>query len=351
MNGSRYLTKLCPILIIGTLLLVPTSVSHAQADVPRFEPADCPIDVPHDPPIDCGHLVVPEDYDDQKRRTIRLPVMIIHSRSASPASDPLLFTAGGPGENALPFVWQFASSPYVESRDVIILQPRGGFNAEPSLNCGYAQLMGHFVSAYSPCAQGIIADFLNDPRSAPDTSCIAAMPGPEFVLPQDVLIAPGIYRVTFNVGQSGFEEILYMICLLIFVAEIGLLIVAAILLLVRRRERAVSTDRIARLAHPLAGLVAGLNLGLAVALAITLNRLVDTERLLLRFGVPSEYAVLFVIPAVTAILTVALVLFVVVIWVRSHWSLAQRVFFSVITLGAVIFTALMAHWDLMAWPL
>jgi hypothetical protein len=93
------------------LVLPPVNLARAQEEVPRFEMADCPIEVPDDPPIDCGYLVVPEDYDHAQSGSIRLPVIVIHSRSQNPAPDPLLYTSGGPGWSSLSSVWYFANSP------------------------------------------------------------------------------------------------------------------------------------------------------------------------------------------------------------------------------------------------
>ena len=109
--------------IIALLFAFPPG-AWAQGEVPRFEPSDCPIDVPADPPIDCGYLVVPEDYDQPGGATIRLPVIIIHSRGEDPAPDPLLFTIGGPAYRRLSvrcgdlpdrLSWMFATSSFSNS--------------------------------------------------------------------------------------------------------------------------------------------------------------------------------------------------------------------------------------------
>jgi pimeloyl-ACP methyl ester carboxylesterase len=122
-------------LMVALSVALPVNHARAQAEVPRFEAADCPVEVPDDPPIDCGYLVVPADYGDPTSDTLRLPVIVIHSRNPDPAPDPYLYTSGGPGYSSLAEVWGLAESGIVEERDVIILEQRGNVYAEPSLTC------------------------------------------------------------------------------------------------------------------------------------------------------------------------------------------------------------------------
>jgi len=630
------------------LLFASLPCCYAQETVPRFEPSGCPIDVPSEPPIDCGYLVVPEDRDDPQGPTIRMPIIIIHSRRDDAAPDPIVFTMGGPGATSLWTVQMFADSPLVEHRNLIIMEQRGAIYAEPNLDCEYAQLadrgmpcledllgrgvdltsytmeamvadleslrsvldydewnlfgesysthlmlltmhahpegirsvvldsvspptkiryeqwaddfmralyvmfddcaadpgcaaaypnleaqlytlisrlnadpvtfdvydhvtgqptavvdgdrllgwinrsfydpanpayptgylpllidqvergntdlllpwaveertwddlftwglyfavacqdefaaadpgtiaaqdaaypelsgwrrpayelalcegwnlpgtkrlitepvmsdiptlilagpydpvtppadgqavakslsnsyyyefpaMGHWPAGYSPCAHSVIAAFIDDPSAAPDTRCIADMPGPEFVLPQDVRIAPGLHPVVFDIGKSStLEDSLQIACLLLFAVEIGFLVIGGIVRLAHRRERGLPGDSIGRLTHPLAGLVAVLNVGQSVAVSTTVRTLADTNRLMLRFGLPAGHAALFMIPIVAAVLTLGLVIVMVVAWVRGCRTATERAFLSLVTLAAVVFVGLMASWDLLA---
>ena len=635
------------------------SSAHAQADAPRFQPSRCPINVPDDPQIHCGYLVVSADYDEPEGATIRLPVIIIRSRSPNPAPDPLLYTAGGPGSSSLPAVWWFAASDYVADRDVIILEQRGNRYAEPSLMCdlsvwweekegntacldslleagidpahyttesivadldalrrvldydqwnlfgvsystglmlltmhmhpegvrsvvldsvnpptetkyehdpehparslrvlfddcaadpacaaAYPELekqlyeligslnadpvvyelpnretgerftvsvtghrllnwliedafylparlpyptpylpllidqvgrgrtdlllpwlirdltgnaptfahglylavscqdeipladpeivaaqaethaelggyvrhareleiceiwnlpassplvaepiesdiptlilggtydpitppawvrasvaqslsnshfyefpdMGHVASFNSPCAQSIVVAFLNDPTVAPDAGCIANVASPEFVIPQDVTILPGVYRTQLDIGEAPRSIptlVVLLACVLVFVVEILYLFVAGIVRLVRRGAWPVPTERLSRLAHPLAGLVAVLNTGSVVALGVLLSTLDTTDPLVLYFGLPAGYAPLVLVPVLAAMLTVALVVLAVLAWVRRYWTVPKRVLLSAVTLAAVVLAGLMAYWGLLRLP-
>jgi pimeloyl-ACP methyl ester carboxylesterase len=646
-----------PLCIVALLTVMPlaSAHAHAQADVPRFEAADCPINVPDDPPIDCGYLVVPEDYDDAQGGTIRLPVIIIHSRNENPAPDPLLYTSGGPGWSSLGSAWYFADSAFAEDRDVIILEQRGNRYAEPSLACdvsvwweegegntpcldslmgrgidpsnyttasvvadigalqdvlgydewnltgasysttlmlltmraysedirgvilvsvrpptetkyehdpehaaralrvlfddcaadpacseaypdletklyslvgrlnaepvsfdmvsrrtgepfslpvdghdvlswimvdafygpsyrphetaylpllidqveaGKTELLypwvdrywtemltnpnwswgfyfsvicqeslpaadpeivaaqaaaypeldgyvrhsadfpiceawnlpaapllvtepvqsdiptlilagafdpvtppewsratadnlsnsyyyefpsaGHNVGTDNPCAERMLAAFLNDPTTAPDAGCMADVPGPEFVLSGEVTILPSIYEVHYGeVGYTKVEDRLFFGSLWVLTAGLAVLVIAGVVSLVRRQQRETRPDLIARLAYPLAGLVAVLYVGFFLVMRSVLRYLAATNGLALRFGLPVGYEALLIISTLAAVLTVVLVIFAVLAWVRGYWSLLGRVFFSLVTLAAAVLTGLMAYWGLL----
>ena len=646
---------------IIALLFAFAPVVYAQREAPRFEPSDCPIDVPDDPPIDCGYLIVPEDYDDLEGATIRLPVIIIHSRSENPTPDPLLYTAGGPGYSSLSLVWGFARSPFVDARDVVILEQRGNLYAEPSLDCDLAVLReetegktpcldslrargidptyyttasivadidalrrvldydewnlyggsystrlmllsmslhpagirgvvlqsvspptetpyahdpehaaralnvmfddcaadpgcaeaypnlesqlyilvnrlnadpiavafvsrdtgepvsvlvdgrillnwmvadafyepaypsyktaylpllidqvergntdllyawrreevsrwaespfawglyfavncqddaplvtpermasqseaypeldgylrhadelaicaawdlpaapplvagpiesdiptlilagaydpitppewsqsvaenlshsyyfefpaaGHNVGVDNPCMDSIIAAFLNDPGSTPGATCLSDARRPEFVLPQDIYIAPGVYHIIHDIEFSGprgepWLEAAAMVALLIFLAEIGFVLITGIARRVRPRKGEAAPDPIARFAHPLAGLVAALNSIIPFVVTDINNYFLSTDPLVLRFGLSTAYPPvlhLAVLVLVGTVLTVGLVIITPLAWVRRYWSVPSRVLFSLVTLAALFFVALMAHWDLL----
>ena len=66
-----------------------------------------------------------------------------------------------------------------------------------------------------------------------------------------------------------------------------------------------------------------------------------------RFGLPAEYQVLFVIPAIVAVLTVGLSIVAILAWLRRYWSLLGRVCYSLVTLAAIVMTGLAAYWGLL----
>jgi pimeloyl-ACP methyl ester carboxylesterase len=83
----------------------------------------------------CGRLVVPEDRADPNGKTISLSVTVIPSKAAIPKPDPIVWLAGGPGDDAITEIpWAIAGG-LNRNRDVIFMSQRGTYTAKPKLTC------------------------------------------------------------------------------------------------------------------------------------------------------------------------------------------------------------------------
>ena len=122
-------------LLVSLLSVTPPRQVPAAETVPRYERAACPVAVAPGERIDCGVLVVPEHRGVAGTRTIRLPVVIFRSRSASPKPDPVLYMAGGPGNSTVDGRRSGKGLPFLDDRDYILLEQRGARHAQPSLAC------------------------------------------------------------------------------------------------------------------------------------------------------------------------------------------------------------------------
>ena len=157
-------------LVLPSLLAVVVAVffvmsepapARASIDVPRGSSdstrlVECPIEVPNAVEVECGELVVPEDYDQPGGMTLRLPYIILRSRSAVPEPDPLIFTAGGPGSSSLASVWLFADSRLRDDRDIIVFEQRGNRYADPALTCD-PSVWWEETAGHTPCLDSIRA--------------------------------------------------------------------------------------------------------------------------------------------------------------------------------------------------
>lgn len=85
----------------------------------------------------CGFLSVPELHAQPDGRQIKLPVVVLKSSSANPAPDPIIVLQGGPGGSAIrDFFFSILRAGFrAGERDIILVDQRGSFQAQPSLVC------------------------------------------------------------------------------------------------------------------------------------------------------------------------------------------------------------------------
>jgi LuxR family maltose regulon positive regulatory protein len=67
------------------------------------------------------------------------------------------------------------------------------------------------------------------------------------------------------------------------------------------------------------------------------------------FGIPPATAGLLLIPLIMTVLTVAMIVFTVVVWVGGEWSLAWRAYYTVLTVASVAFIWFLNSWNLLGW--
>jgi hypothetical protein len=114
------------------LLTIPAAGAAASAasalQAPRFERTACPTEpFPTSLPADarCGFLIVPENRASANGRTIRLTVGIVPAASPTPAPDPVVYLAGGPGGYPLGEAQPLIDTGFNRDRDLILMSQRG----------------------------------------------------------------------------------------------------------------------------------------------------------------------------------------------------------------------------------
>lgn len=83
----------------------------------------------------CGYLVVPENRSRPTGRSIRLAVAIVPPVSRTPAPDPIVFLAGGPGSNATSQASRLIDAGLNRDRELILMDQRGVTFSKPFLDC------------------------------------------------------------------------------------------------------------------------------------------------------------------------------------------------------------------------
>ncbi|MHB8644318.1 MAG: alpha/beta hydrolase [Thermomicrobiales bacterium] len=114
----------------------------STGQAPRFEPAACPWKLPdgqvEGQTVRCGFAVVSEEHRNRPGPTIRLPIAVFKSASATPAPDPVVYIEGGPGgavQDTLTYLLAGDLPTLTANRDLIIYDQRGVGFAQPNLAC------------------------------------------------------------------------------------------------------------------------------------------------------------------------------------------------------------------------
>jgi pimeloyl-ACP methyl ester carboxylesterase len=203
---------------------------------------------------------------------------------------------------------------------------------------------GHGIFPSEPCAEQVITEFLDDPQTRPDATCLNGRGPPDFVAPGDVLRLPSLFGLLNLERGSRAGLVLFGGALLTLLSAWAALPLAWLIQLIRGRSRA-SAPRLARAVPWLALLNGALLVFFVVALvvAVVLNR---DQQVLLLIGVPRELAWLFVLPIGSALLTVVLLVGVAVAWRAGAWSLASRLYRSLLALAAVLCVGMLAGWGM-----
>src|ERR1700722_1639237 len=132
---------LSPALVGCALLALPASASvttTAPSATPVFVPGPCP--APPKPIAElkqarCGQLIVSENRHRATSPKIRLAVAIVAAASAQKKTDPIVWLAGGPGDDAITEIPMAAAGKLNADRDVIFMSQRGTYTAQPRLAC------------------------------------------------------------------------------------------------------------------------------------------------------------------------------------------------------------------------
>ncbi|MFJ5778864.1 alpha/beta fold hydrolase [Streptomyces sp. NPDC093094] len=125
------------------------TVARSVGDA-RFVPGPCPRTADPVPALEgarCGTLTVPESRSreagdtgygrrpGQRGRKITLGVAVVPAATRTPASDPIVWFAGGPGDDAVSEAQMAVDGGLNRDRDVIFMSQRGTYSADPALTC------------------------------------------------------------------------------------------------------------------------------------------------------------------------------------------------------------------------
>lgn len=132
---SRVAIGLAPLALAGLLASLPAAAAEPAS---RFQSGPCPktpAPIPELETARCGLLTVPENRRRPSGRTIALSVAIVPAASPNKKADPIVWLAGGPGDDAIIEIPMALAGALNRDRDVVFMSQRGTYKARPSLGC------------------------------------------------------------------------------------------------------------------------------------------------------------------------------------------------------------------------
>lgn len=133
------LSSFAVIVAIAVALGAGTFVAtKAAPSAPEFVAGLCPAPPQPIPALKqarCGRITVPENWSRPGGRTITLSVAIVSAASTAKKSDPIVWLAGGPGDDAITEIPMALAGKLNADRDVIFMSQRGTYTAKPKLTC------------------------------------------------------------------------------------------------------------------------------------------------------------------------------------------------------------------------
>ncbi|MFI8453294.1 alpha/beta fold hydrolase [Streptomyces erythrochromogenes] len=116
----------------------PTGTAARTVGDATYEPGPCPKTPEPIKALEgarCGTLTVPENREKPGGRTIELGVAIVPAASGTPKADPIVWLAGGPGDDAVGEAQMAIDGGLNRDRDVVFMSQRGTYSADPNLLC------------------------------------------------------------------------------------------------------------------------------------------------------------------------------------------------------------------------
>ncbi len=230
---------------------------------------------------------------------------------------------------------------------------------------------GHGAATSGECQDQVILDFLAEPTTRPEAGCIAEVVGPEFVTPGALVRLPVLSKLLNFEGNTGWQAAIYLLALLFLLSALAIYPLVWFIRLFSRKPSipapiysvepgsageaftpaisASAGDRpgLYRFAPWMAGLVAlFLLIFTAVFIGVIFN-MVNTNDIRILLGLPGAARPLFLLPLLAAGLSILMVATAVGGWKLRMGSMAGRLYFSSLTLAALVCVAVMIAWGMM----
>ena len=180
------------------------------------------------------------------------------------------------------------------------------------------------------CAAGVAQQFLLDPDTAPDASCIDAMPATDFLTGEGIHATSSIYRLDSDLlrDRNPVQIAIAALTILVFIATLVYAAAYGLAWLSRRRGDAPGGLVL------VAATSSGLNLAYVCGMVVVLS---NTDPMLLAFGLPGGAWPLLLVPFIALSAGILLIVSLIRAWMLEEGSLFHRIVLSVSALASACF--------------
>ncbi|GAB4198004.1 MAG: hypothetical protein OHK0022_16740 [Roseiflexaceae bacterium] len=212
-------------------------------------------------------------------------------------------------------------------------------------NTGHGALLG------GECPTQIASAFLDNPTDQPDARCIDQQPAPDFLSPVAVRFTPVNREIIelLNGLEGGLAsaaalQLLVLLAATLFLCSLYLFWPLAWFIRQVWQRPPVERPPGSRWVRGLALLAGPLTLLFVVGLVALIIQNETARPALLLAGVPRTggVTVLFALPLLVALITVVMAVWIGRVWARGGWTLPWKLYFSLLTLAAVVVLAVLA---------
>ncbi|HXV41845.1 MAG TPA: alpha/beta fold hydrolase [Anaerolineae bacterium] len=205
----------------------------------------------------------------------------------------------------------------------------------------------HGAFLFNACANSIAHSFLDNPDLPPNDYCLANEPTTfDIPTPATVIMTPAMANVLDILNGQNLAPL--GLLLLSLLGLLSFVLVWPLAYLIRKlRKLPPPTRAPGAITWSAAGLVI-LTGGLSLLFLIGLILLAFSSDLsTLLIGIPKAAAPLFVVPWLVSLLTAGMVAVTFLVWVGRYWPVWRRVYYSLLSLSALVFVGVMARWDML----
>ena len=146
-NSSLFMLGAIAAIALGGVIAVPVMEAGKRPPATaQLQPVACKFRVAAGFAASCYRLRVPESRSSSGSMTLELPVAVISMPETRRRNDVVVYLAGGPGDGAwqdperISFWWDFVrANPWLNQRDLILIDQRGTGDASPRMDCPEVQ--------------------------------------------------------------------------------------------------------------------------------------------------------------------------------------------------------------------